>query len=75
MANISQATNLEGLHHEMHGIAKQIKVMNENNACLIQHLPQITRHLLLHLSQKMLVDLAVLIDQEIVNIRVTTSQT
>ncbi|GFS42938.1 hypothetical protein Acr_00g0082700 [Actinidia rufa] len=38
MANTSQALNLEGLHREMHGIAKQIRIMNENNARLIQHL-------------------------------------
>ncbi|GFS43540.1 hypothetical protein Acr_00g0085640 [Actinidia rufa] len=38
MANTSQAPDLEGLHREMHGIVEQIKIMNENNACLIQHL-------------------------------------
>ncbi|GFZ01116.1 hypothetical protein Acr_14g0007510 [Actinidia rufa] len=34
----SQALDLEGLHREMHGIAEQIRIMNENNARLIQHL-------------------------------------
>ncbi|GFZ18658.1 hypothetical protein Acr_27g0003970 [Actinidia rufa] len=38
MANTSQASDLEGLHREMHGIAEQIRIMNENNARLIQHL-------------------------------------
>ncbi|GFZ02411.1 hypothetical protein Acr_15g0010190 [Actinidia rufa] len=38
MADNSQAPNIEGLHREMHGIAEQIRIMNENNACLIQHL-------------------------------------
>ena len=38
MANTSQAPDLEGLHREMHGIAEQIRIMNENNARLIQHL-------------------------------------
>ena len=38
MANTSQALDLEGLHHEMHGITEQTKIMNVNNARLIQHL-------------------------------------
>ncbi|GFZ09055.1 hypothetical protein Acr_20g0008630 [Actinidia rufa] len=36
MANASQVPDLEGLHHEIHGMAEQMRVMNENNACLIQ---------------------------------------
>ncbi|XP_057464641.1 uncharacterized protein LOC130754441 [Actinidia eriantha] len=36
MANTSQVPNLEGLHHEIHGMAEQMRVMNENNARLIQ---------------------------------------
>ncbi|GFY84711.1 tetratricopeptide repeat (TPR)-like superfamily protein [Actinidia rufa] len=36
MANISQASNLEGLHREIHGMAEQMRIMNENNAHLIQ---------------------------------------
>ena len=38
MANTSQALDLEGLHREMHGIAEQIRIIKENNVCLIQHL-------------------------------------
>ncbi|GFY95657.1 hypothetical protein Acr_10g0010420 [Actinidia rufa] len=38
MANTSQALNLEGIHHEMHGIAEQIRIMNEINVRLVQHL-------------------------------------
>ncbi|GFS30899.1 hypothetical protein Acr_00g0014650 [Actinidia rufa] len=38
MANTSQATDLEGIHREMHGIAKQIRIMNEINAHLVEHL-------------------------------------
>ncbi|GFS44982.1 hypothetical protein Acr_00g0093360 [Actinidia rufa] len=38
MAGNNQAPNLEGLHREMHEIAKQIRIMNENKARLIQHL-------------------------------------
>ncbi|GFZ21685.1 hypothetical protein Acr_29g0008470 [Actinidia rufa] len=36
MANASQVPDLEGLHHEIHGMAEQMRVMNENNARLIQ---------------------------------------
>ena len=38
MGNTNQALDLEGLHREMHGIAEQIRIMNENNIRLIQHL-------------------------------------
>ncbi|GFZ01097.1 hypothetical protein Acr_14g0007320 [Actinidia rufa] len=38
MANTSQTSDLEGIHHEMHGIAKQIKIMNEINALPVQYL-------------------------------------
>ena len=38
MANTNQALDLEGIHHEMHGITEQIRIMNEINARLIQHL-------------------------------------
>ena len=38
MANNSQALDLEGIHREMHGIAEQIRIMNEINARLVQHL-------------------------------------
>ncbi|GFY86076.1 hypothetical protein Acr_04g0008140 [Actinidia rufa] len=36
MANASQVPDLEGLHHEIHGMAEQMRVMNENNARFIQ---------------------------------------
>ncbi|GFS35813.1 hypothetical protein Acr_00g0042250 [Actinidia rufa] len=36
MANTSQAPNLEGLHREIHGMAEQMRIMNENNARLVQ---------------------------------------
>ncbi|GFZ06564.1 hypothetical protein Acr_18g0007340 [Actinidia rufa] len=39
MANTSQAPDLEGIiHHEMHGIVEQIKIMNKINARLVQYL-------------------------------------
>lgn len=38
MASASQAPDLEGIHREMHGISEQIKIMNELNAHLVQHL-------------------------------------
>ncbi|GFY91069.1 hypothetical protein Acr_07g0012650 [Actinidia rufa] len=36
MANASQVPNLEGLHREIHGMAEQMRIMNENNARLVQ---------------------------------------
>ncbi|GFZ15791.1 hypothetical protein Acr_25g0002000 [Actinidia rufa] len=36
MANTSQAPDLEDLHREIHGMAEQMKIMNENNARLVQ---------------------------------------
>ncbi|GFZ03500.1 hypothetical protein Acr_16g0001240 [Actinidia rufa] len=38
MANTSQAPDLEGIHREMHGITKQIRIMNKINARLVKHL-------------------------------------
>ncbi|GFZ21661.1 hypothetical protein Acr_29g0008230 [Actinidia rufa] len=38
MANTNQALDLKGIHREMHGIIEQIRIMNEINARLIQHL-------------------------------------
>ena len=38
MANTSQAPDLDDLHREMHSIAEEIRIMNENNARLIEHL-------------------------------------
>ncbi|GFY97469.1 hypothetical protein Acr_12g0000100 [Actinidia rufa] len=36
MANPGQAPDLEGLHCEMHDMAKQMRVMNKNNGRLMQ---------------------------------------
>ena len=36
MANTGQALDLKGIHCDMHGIAKQIRIMNEINARLVQ---------------------------------------
>ncbi|GFS40777.1 hypothetical protein Acr_00g0070490 [Actinidia rufa] len=36
MANTSQAPDLEGLHCEIHGMAEQMRIMNENNTRLVQ---------------------------------------
>ncbi|GFY97637.1 hypothetical protein Acr_12g0001780 [Actinidia rufa] len=36
--NSNQAPDLEGIHREMHGIAEKIRVMNELDARLVQHL-------------------------------------
>ncbi|GFZ10874.1 hypothetical protein Acr_22g0002720 [Actinidia rufa] len=44
MANASQVPDLEGLHHEIHGMAEQMRVMNENNARLIQLLAAANPH-------------------------------
>ncbi|GFY91570.1 hypothetical protein Acr_07g0017660 [Actinidia rufa] len=38
MSSNSQAPDLKGLHREMHGIAEHIRIMNKNNARLIQHI-------------------------------------
>ena len=38
MATTSQVLDLKGIHHEMHGIAEQIRIMNEINARVVQHL-------------------------------------
>ncbi|GFY86387.1 hypothetical protein Acr_05g0000260 [Actinidia rufa] len=38
MANTSQAPDLEGLYCEIHNMVEQMKIMNENNTRLIQHL-------------------------------------
>ncbi|GFY90756.1 hypothetical protein Acr_07g0009530 [Actinidia rufa] len=36
MANTSQAPDLESLYREIHGMAEQMRIMNENNARLVQ---------------------------------------
>ncbi|GFZ17148.1 hypothetical protein Acr_26g0004180 [Actinidia rufa] len=51
MVNTNQTPNLEGLHREIHDMAEQMRIMNENNARLIQHLttsplPQAAPHVL-----------------------------
>ncbi|GFZ14714.1 hypothetical protein Acr_24g0009040 [Actinidia rufa] len=61
MVNASQASDLESIHHEMYGIAEQIKIMNEINALLVQHLATTIHLLPPHLSLKMLIDLVVLV--------------
>ncbi|GFY87298.1 hypothetical protein Acr_05g0009370 [Actinidia rufa] len=38
MANASQALDLKGIHREMHRIPEQIRIMNEINVHLVQHL-------------------------------------
>ena len=38
MDGTNQALDLEGIHDEMHDIVKQIRIMNELNARLVQHL-------------------------------------
>ncbi|GFS31666.1 hypothetical protein Acr_00g0018540 [Actinidia rufa] len=36
MANLGQVPNLEGLHREIHDMAEQMRIMNENNGRLMQ---------------------------------------
>ncbi|GFZ20758.1 hypothetical protein Acr_28g0014630 [Actinidia rufa] len=36
MANTSQVRNLEGFHREIHGMAEQMRIMNENKNRLVQ---------------------------------------
>ncbi|GFY86002.1 hypothetical protein Acr_04g0007400 [Actinidia rufa] len=36
MANPGQVPDLEGLHREIHDMAEQMRIMNENNGCLMQ---------------------------------------
>ncbi|XP_057510773.1 uncharacterized protein LOC130793147 [Actinidia eriantha] len=36
MANTSQVLDLEGLHREIHSMAEQMRIMNKNNALLMQ---------------------------------------
>ncbi|GFS40586.1 hypothetical protein Acr_00g0069430 [Actinidia rufa] len=36
MVNPSQVPDLEGLHREIHDMAEQMRIMNENNSCLMQ---------------------------------------
>ncbi|GFY97234.1 hypothetical protein Acr_11g0015400 [Actinidia rufa] len=64
MANASPVPDLEGLHHEIHGMAEQMRVMNENNARLIQLLAAANPQL--HRPFPISSDLAILIDRGIV---------
>ncbi|GFZ01925.1 hypothetical protein Acr_15g0005340 [Actinidia rufa] len=66
MANASQVPDLEGLHHEIHGMAEQMRVMNENNARLIQLLAAANPQPQQRHPSLMSSDLATLIAQEIV---------
>ncbi|GFS45359.1 hypothetical protein Acr_00g0095760 [Actinidia rufa] len=36
MANTNQVPNIEGFHREIHDMAEQMRIMNENNGCLMQ---------------------------------------
>ena len=38
MAGTNQAPNPEWVHHDMHDIVEKIRIMNEINAQLMQHL-------------------------------------
>ncbi|GFZ03474.1 hypothetical protein Acr_16g0000980 [Actinidia rufa] len=66
MANTIQVPDLEGLHHEIHGMAEQMRVMNENNARLIQLFAAANPNLQQHHPSLMSSDLTTLIAQEIV---------
>ncbi|GFZ01086.1 peptidyl-prolyl cis-trans isomerase [Actinidia rufa] len=66
MANASQVPDLEGLHHEIHGMAEQMRVMNENNARLIQLLAAANPQPQQHHPSLMSSDLATLIVRGIV---------
>ena len=62
MANFNQATDLKGIHYEMHDIAEQIKVMNELDEHLVQHLTQPPPQ---YRSRKAQIDLTILINRAI----------
>ncbi|GFS38726.1 hypothetical protein Acr_00g0059080 [Actinidia rufa] len=66
MANASPVPDLEGLHHEIHGMAEQMRVMNENNARLIQLLAAANPQPQLHRPFPISSDLAILIVRGIV---------
>ncbi|GFZ06995.1 hypothetical protein Acr_18g0011650 [Actinidia rufa] len=66
MANASQIPDLEGLHHEIHGMAEQMRVMNENDARLIQLLAAANPSPQQHRPSLMSSDLATLIVRGIV---------
>ncbi|GFZ09774.1 hypothetical protein Acr_21g0003730 [Actinidia rufa] len=66
MANPAQASDLEGLHREIHDMAEQMRIMNENNGRLMQLLVAANPHSQLHHSSLRSNDLATRIVQEIV---------
>ncbi|GFZ13017.1 hypothetical protein Acr_23g0014020 [Actinidia rufa] len=61
MANPSQVPNLEGLHREVHDMAEQMRIMNENNGRLMQLLTAANPNLQQHHPSLMSSDLATLI--------------
>ncbi|GFZ00928.1 hypothetical protein Acr_14g0005630 [Actinidia rufa] len=64
MANTSLAPDLEGLHHEIHGMAEQMRMMNKNNTRLIQLITTTNRHLRPHLPFRISSDLIALVARE-----------
>ncbi|GFY99379.1 hypothetical protein Acr_13g0007800 [Actinidia rufa] len=66
MATPGQAPNLEGLHREIHDMAEQMRIMNENNGRLMQLLAAVNPHFQQHHPSLISSDLATLIVQEIV---------
>ncbi|GFY99885.1 hypothetical protein Acr_13g0012850 [Actinidia rufa] len=66
MANPGQAPDLEGLHREIHDMAEQMRIMNENNGRLMQLLAAANPHFQQHHPSLISSDLATLIVQEIV---------
>ncbi|GFS37177.1 hypothetical protein Acr_00g0050430 [Actinidia rufa] len=71
MANTSQVPDLEGLHREVHDMAEQMRIMNENNGRLMQLLTAANPHLQQHHPSLISSDLATLIGRGIV---LTTSR-
>ncbi|GFY93780.1 hypothetical protein Acr_09g0002260 [Actinidia rufa] len=61
MANPGQAPDLEGLHREIHDMAEQMRIMNENNGRLMQLLAAANPHFQQHHPSLISSDLATLI--------------
>ena len=74
IANINQAPDLEGLHHEMHIIAEQKRIMNENNVRPIQHLATANPLPPTPVPVSKSNDLVILNDQATTNLRVIGAQ-
>ncbi|GFY89059.1 hypothetical protein Acr_06g0009990 [Actinidia rufa] len=72
MANPGQVPNLEGLHREIHDMAEQMRIMNENNGRLMQLFT--TANLRQHHPSLISSDLATLIVREIV-LKISTDRT